>query len=47
MSQATDLIWVAGDSRPHDWIVGIDKMPGTTQRGPNLIHDITKLEMFL
>jgi hypothetical protein len=35
-----------GDSRPHDWLVGVDKNPGTSQRGPNIIHDITKLELF-
>lgn len=35
-----------GDSRIHDWLVGIDKNPGTTQRGPNLIQDITDLSMF-
>lgn len=35
-----------GDSRPHDWLVGIDRQPGTTQRGPNIIHDITKLDVF-
>ena len=35
-----------GDSRPHDWMVGVDRAPGTTQRGPNLIHDVTKLELF-
>jgi hypothetical protein len=27
-------------------MVGVDKNPGTTQRGPNLIHDITKLDIF-
>lgn len=32
-----------GDARPHDWMVGIDKVPGKTGRGPNLVMDGTKL----
>lgn len=35
-----------GDNRIHDWLIGVDKNPGTTQRGPNIIHDITKLDIF-
>lgn len=33
-----------GDARPHDWYVGVDLKAGTTQRGPNIIKDGTKLD---
>ena len=32
-----------GDARQHDWAVGVDIRPGTTQRGPNLLKDARKL----
>lgn len=32
-----------GDARPHDWFVGVDIRAGTSQLGPNLIYDATKL----
>lgn len=31
------------DARPHDWMVGIDRNAGRTQKGPNQIRDARKL----
>src|SRR3990167_466310 len=33
-----------GDTRPNDWMLGVDARPGTTQRGPNVIADCRPLE---
>lgn len=35
-----------GDARPHDWFVGIDIKPGTTQKGPNQIRDGRTLDKY-
>lgn len=35
-----------GDARPHDWLVGIDTKAGQTNKGPNILHDATKLTIF-
>lgn len=35
-----------GDCRPHDWFVGVDVRPGTTQKGPNQIRDARKLAQY-